>query len=97
MFIGLSEYRSFIVRLSDITIGLSSRGSDLQRQARRNRRRWRLKPAVASDRFSRASSDSDAMRFARLQPFFPDCVYTPFFFQRARILSDSRSSLDNYL
>ena len=27
MFIGLSEYRSFIVRLSDITIGLSSRGS----------------------------------------------------------------------
>ena len=77
--------------------GALLQNSCMQRQARRNRRRWRLKPAVASDRFSRASSDSDAMRFARLQPFFSDCLYTPFFFQRARILSDSRSSLDNYL
>ena len=74
--------------------GALLQNSCMRREARCTRRRRRLKPAVASDRFSRASSDSDAMRFARLQPFFPDCVYTPFFFQRARILSDSRSDLD---
>ena len=54
--------------------------SYMQRQASLNRRRWRLTPAVASDRFSRATSDSDAMHFARLQPFSSDCL----FFQRAR-------------
>ena len=70
--------------------GALLQNSCMQRQAHRDRRRWRLKPAVSSDRLSRASSDSDAMHFARLQPFFSDCFY----FQRARILSDSRSNIE---
>ena len=60
--------------------GALLQNSCMQRQAHRDRRRWRLTPAVASDRFSRATSDSDAMHFAMLQPFFSDCLYTPFFF-----------------
>ena len=60
--------------------GALLQNSCMQRQAHRDRRRWRLTAAVASDRFSRATSDSDAMHFARLQPFSSDCL----FFQRAR-------------
>ena len=90
----LSRKRSLDDCTAPVIQGALLQNSCMQRQAHRDRRRWRLKPAVSSDRLSRASSDSDAMHFARLQPFFSDCLYTPFFFQRARILSDSRSNIE---